>query len=143
MAAIPPRLASAPGSTGKCSPVPASATVAVQLLAGHPGLDPGVEVCGVDLEDGVHAGEVDAEPAADCDHAPFHRGPLAEGDDGEALAPADFDQRRDLVIALREGEPPGGAAAGGGRRPSSGRREPLQRLTGVPRGGTEAQAGRG
>ena len=86
VAAIPPNVASAPGSIGKNRP--SRRDHPIERRARHAGLDAAVEVVDVDLEDGVHHREVDGQPAVDCGDVALERCAGAEGDERSAAARA-------------------------------------------------------
>ena len=83
---------------------PGVAQMLVQLLAGHPGLDRGVEILGADPHDPVHLGHVDGDAAGQRRDLALERGAGAKGDDRRLVRGAELDDRRDLVGGVREGD---------------------------------------
>ncbi len=76
----------------------------VELLARHAGLDPAVEVVGVDLQDLVHLGDVDGDAAGERSDMPFERRAGAEGDDRDLVPGADLHDLCDFLAGAREGD---------------------------------------
>ncbi len=79
------------------------AQMGVQRLARHAGLDPAVEIGGVDLEHPVEPREVDRDAALERGDVALERGAGAEGDDRRAVAGADPHQLGHLGGAGGEG----------------------------------------
>ena len=100
VAAMPPSVASAPGSTEKKKPVPASA--ALSRLRVTPAWTRRREVLGADGEHLVHLREVDADAAFDRQHMAFQRRSDAEGDDRDALPGTAADDEGRFFRALHE-----------------------------------------
>ena len=86
------------------------AEVGVERLAGDAGLDAGVEVGGVDLEDAVEPRQVDGDAALDGGDVALERGAGAVGDDRGAVGGAEADDGGDLLGRDREGDGVGGVA---------------------------------
>ena len=84
MAAIPPRVAFAPGSTGNIRPV--CPQLAVQRLARQPGLDADQPVFGAKLKHRRHVAEIDRHAACKRKSVAFKRGAGAPADQGHAVA---------------------------------------------------------
>ncbi len=74
----------------------------VELLAQHARLHAAVEVLGVDLEHAVHLRQVDAHAAVERGDVALERRADAERDDRHARRVAKPDDRRDLVVRVRE-----------------------------------------
>jgi xanthine dehydrogenase iron-sulfur cluster and FAD-binding subunit A len=83
---------------------PGVAQIAVELLAGNPGLDPAIQVVGIDLDDLVHVAHVDGDAAVQRRHLALERGAGAERDDRAPVARADLDDLGHLLGRLGEGD---------------------------------------
>ena len=78
------------------------AEMGVELLAGHPRLDPDVEVGGVDLEHAVHPRHVDRDPAFERGDMALERGADAERDHRRPVLAAEPDDGDHLLDRLGE-----------------------------------------
>ena len=74
----------------------------VKLLAGNPGLNPHVQVLRIDLQDLVHAAEVDAQPAAHSQHLALQRRTRAERNNRRPVAGANAHDVADLLRGPRK-----------------------------------------
>tara|TARA_B100000029_G_scaffold80614_1_gene71879 strand:- start:128 stop:484 length:357 start_codon:yes stop_codon:yes gene_type:complete len=75
--------------------------VVVELVPRDSGLDRGVHVSRVDLEDSVHPRNVEAESALDSDHASFHGCSSAVGDQWHSMLTTGVDREHDVFSAQR------------------------------------------
>jgi hypothetical protein len=89
---MPPRVASAPGSTGKKTPSGRSAASSLHA---------DVEVLDRQAQDAVHLAHVDADAALQRLDVALERRAGAEGHDRRTVAGADADDRRGLLGARR------------------------------------------
>ncbi len=95
VAAMPPSVASAPGSTGKKSPCsPAARSRALRVT---PAWTVAAEVVGRDLEDPVEPGEIEADAAALRDDMPLEARAGAERRHGHAQLVREREDARDVV----------------------------------------------
>ena len=76
----------------------------VELVAGDAGLDAAVHVGLADIEDAVHAGEIEGDAAADRRDVAFERGAGAPGHDGDVFGVAERHQTGGLVGGFDEGD---------------------------------------
>ena len=102
VAAMPPIVQSAPGSTGKVSPVLRKRLV--QLQARDAGFDRRVEIVDADAQHVVHLAQIDRDAAVDRVDVAFERRAGAERDDRHAMGRADRHDRGDLVRRVREAD---------------------------------------
>ena len=99
VAAMPPSVASAPGSTGKKTPsgrsLASSASRVIAGLHGH------VHVLDRQPQHAVHLAQVDRDAALHREHVALERRARAERDDRDAVAVARLDDRRRLLGRAR------------------------------------------
>ena len=76
----------------------------VELLAGHARFDDHVEVLGIDLDNTVHAAEIDGNAAVRRIDLALERRPRPERNDGDLVGGADPDDRLHILRAFDEGD---------------------------------------
>ena len=93
--AMPPKVASAPGSTGKKQPRVAQALN--QHLPLYAGFDIAIHVLGIHTQNPIHLREIECEPAIRCVEVAFEGCPRAKGDDWHALLRAELHDADNLI----------------------------------------------